>query len=108
MKNANKLVPAALASVILAGSIVVAHAGDRHGRDGKNINMSDVNVTMEQAISTALQAVPGTVVEGELEAKRRNRGKKVWEIEVRDGNGKFHEIEVDAATGELISQELDD
>ena len=45
----------------------------------------DANVTIEQAIKTAVEKVPGTVVEAELEKKH---GKTVWEVEVFGADGR--------------------
>ena len=62
----------------------------------------DATVTIEQAIKTAVEKVPGTVVEAELEKKH---GKTVWEVEVLDANGKVTEVHIDAATGLVIDTE---
>jgi len=62
----------------------------------------DATVTIEQAIKTATEKVPGTVVEAELEKKH---GKTVWEVEVLGANGKVTEVHIDAATGLVIDTE---
>jgi uncharacterized membrane protein YkoI len=62
----------------------------------------DATVTIEQAIKTAVEKVPGTVVEAELEKKH---GKTVWEVEVLGADGKVTEVHIDAATGTVIDTE---
>jgi len=62
----------------------------------------EAKVTIEQAIKTAVEKVPGTVVEAELEKKH---DKTVWEVEVRGADGKVTEVHIDAATGTVIDTE---
>ena len=62
----------------------------------------EAKVTIDQAIKTALDKTPGTVVEAELE---RKRNKTVWEVEVLGADGKVTEIHIDAATGTIVTTE---
>jgi hypothetical protein len=63
-------------------------------------------VTLEQAQAAALAAVPGTVVEFELE---RERGRTVYEFEIqRVSDNRVVEVTVDASTGAVLGNELDD
>jgi uncharacterized membrane protein YkoI len=62
----------------------------------------DAKVTIDQAIKTASEKVPGTVVEAELEKKH---GKTVWEVEVLGADGNVTEVHIDAATGSVIDTE---
>jgi uncharacterized membrane protein YkoI len=62
----------------------------------------DATVTIEQAIKTAVEQVPGTVVEAELEKKH---GKTIWEVEVLGADGKVTEVHIDAAAGTVIDTE---
>ncbi len=62
----------------------------------------DSKVSIDQAIKTASQKVPGTVVEAELEKKH---GKTIWEVEVLGADGKVTEVHIDAATGTVIDTE---
>ena len=64
--------------------------------------VKDATVTIEQAIKTASEKVPGTVVEAELEKKH---GKTVWEVEVLGADGNVTEVHIDAATGTVIDTE---
>lgn len=62
----------------------------------------DAKVTIDQAIKTAAEKVPGTVVEAELEKKH---DKTIWEVEVLGADGKVTEVHIDAATGAVIDTE---
>jgi uncharacterized membrane protein YkoI len=62
----------------------------------------DAKVTAEQAIKTAMDKVPGTVVEAELETKH---GKTVWEVEILGADGNVTEVHIDAADGTVIDTE---
>ena len=65
--------------------------------------VKDAKVTVDQAIKTASEKVPGTVVEAELEKKH---GKTVWEVEVFGADGSVTEVHIDAATGTVIDTEV--
>lgn len=62
----------------------------------------DAKMTIDQAIKTAVEKVPGTVVEAELEKKH---DKTVWEVEVLGADGAVTEVHIDAATGAVIDTE---
>ena len=64
--------------------------------------VKDAKVTIDQAIKTASENAPGTVVEAELEKKH---GKTVWEVEVLGADGNVTEVHIDAATGAVIDKE---
>jgi uncharacterized membrane protein YkoI len=59
-------------------------------------------VTIDQAIKTASEKVPGKVVEAELEKKH---DKLVWEIEIVTGENKLMEVHIDAESGDVIDVE---
>jgi uncharacterized iron-regulated membrane protein len=61
---------------------------------------SEAKVSADQAIQTALQKVPGTVVEAELEEEKDHKVK--WEVEIVTADGKLMEVEIDANTGEVL------
>ena len=89
-----------LAGSLLLGFWTTAWSDDKEG----NITdlVKDAKVTAEQAIKTAMEKVPGTVVEAELEKKH---GKTVWEVEILGADGKVTEVHIDAATGTVIDTE---
>ncbi|QPN60207.1 PepSY domain-containing protein [Synechococcus sp. CBW1002] len=62
-------------------------------------------ITMQQAINTATEAVPGgRVIEIDLD---REKGRVIWEALVESSTGRF-EIYVDATTGQIVKKERDD
>ena len=77
-----------------------AWADDKEGKVTDLVK--EAKVTIDQAIKTASEAVPGTVVEVELEKKH---GKTVWEVEVLGTDGNVTEVHIDAATGAVIDKE---
>lgn len=65
----------------------------------------DAKVTIDQAVKTATEKVPGTVVEAELEKKH---DKTIWEVEILGADGKVTEVHIDAANGTVIDTEAKD
>ena len=59
-------------------------------------------VTIDQAIKTASEKVPGKVVEAELEKKHDT---VVWEVEVVTAENKVMEVHIDAESGAVIDVE---
>ncbi len=62
----------------------------------------EAKISIDQAIKTASDKVPGKVIEAELEKKH---DKTVWEVEVVTGDNKVMEVHVDAASGSVIDVE---
>jgi uncharacterized membrane protein YkoI len=65
--------------------------------------VKDAKVTIDQALKTASEKAPGTIVEAELEKKH---GKTVWEVEVLGADGHVTEVHIDAASGDVIDTEM--
>ena len=59
-------------------------------------------VTIDQAIKTASEKVPGKVVEAELEKKHDTL---VWEVEVVTAENKVMKVHIDAESGAVIDVE---
>ena len=59
-------------------------------------------VTIDEAIKTASEKVPGKVVEAELEKKHNTL---VWEVEVVTAENKVMEVHIDAESGAVIDVE---
>lgn len=76
--------------------------GDHHKKPKAAELVKDAKVSIEQAIKTALEKVPGTVVEAELE---KEHGKTVWEVEIIGSDGSETEVHIDAADGSVIDTE---
>lgn len=78
-----------------------AWADDKEGKITDLVK--DATVTIDQAIKTASEKVPGTVVEAELEKKH---GKTVWEVEILGADGNVTEVHIDASTGTVVDTEM--
>ena len=92
-----------LTGVLAISLLVVSTSAWGDDKEGKVADLvKDAKVTAEQAIKTAAENVPGTVVEAELEKKH---GKTVWEVEVFGADGSVTEVHIDAATGTVIDTE---
>jgi len=59
-------------------------------------------VTIEQAIKTATEKVPGRVIEADL---GRKHGKAVWEVEIAAAENTIMEVHVDSTAGTVIDVE---
>ena len=81
---------------------------DQKGKEKKDESKETVEmaakakVTIDQAIKTASEKVPGKVVEAELEKKHNAL---VWEVEVVTAENKVMEIHIDAESGVVIDVE---
>ena len=95
-----QVVTGLLAIGLVVSSSTVALSDDKEGNVADLVK--DAKVTIEQAIKTATEKVPGTVVEAELEKKH---GKTVWEVEVLGADGKVTEVHINAADGTVIDTE---
>lgn len=90
---------------VCALAIVLTAAGTAYGDDnGKNgkAEMAAAKITIDQALKTASEKVPGKIIEAELEKKHN---KLVWEVEVVTADKKVMEIHIDADTGAVIDVE---
>ena len=85
---------------LVVGFAAPAWSDDKEGNVADLVK--DSKITIDQAIKTAQEKVPGPVVEAELEKKH---GKTVWEVEVVGADGKVTEVHIDAASGTVIDTE---
>ena len=93
----------ALAILSAAGILATSAAyGDDNGKNGKAEMAAAAKVTIDQAVKTASENVPGKIIEAELETKHN---KLVWEIEVVTAEKKVMEVHIDADTGAVIDVE---
>ncbi|MFG2920222.1 PepSY domain-containing protein [Streptomyces sp. NPDC048305] len=61
---------------------------------------------VDEAVSAASKAVPGTVTEAELDDDDDSR--TVWELDVYGSDKVWHDVTVDASTGKVLSHRADD
>ncbi len=64
----------------------------------------DAAITLDQAAAAALEVIPGTVAKIEFSD---DDDIAVWEIEVVDNQSITHDIEIDANSGTIIKNEID-
>jgi len=92
-----------IAAGIIGSFVVLGFTAWADEKEGKVADLAkESKTTIDQAIKTASEKVPGTVVEAELEKKH---GKTVWEVEVLGADGNVTEVHIDAATGAVIDTE---
>jgi uncharacterized membrane protein YkoI len=97
--------------VLALGTVLVLNGpawSDQKGKGKKDESKETVEmaaaakVTIDQAIKTATEKIPGKVVEAELEKKH---GTLVWEVEVVTAENKVMEVHIDAESGAVIDVE---
>ena len=99
MKNCTKtLANVALVASLGALPMMVTASDNEHA-------LPEGALDLNAAVELALAAVPGHVIEAELE---HEDNKTLWEIEVAGADKKVWEIEIDAVSGEILEQEIDD
>jgi hypothetical protein len=120
--NAKKALIAVAATMGLLFGASVAYANSSFGEDEQeggsykgSIAAPDqsgaslqelANIDQAAAEKAALEVVPGTVLETELEADNGNRY-AVYDVEVAGDDGKTHDLKVDARNGEILDQGLE-
>ena len=97
--------------VLALGTMLVLNGpawSDQKGKGKKNESKETVEmaavakVTIDQAIKTTTEKIPGKVVEAELEKKHDTL---VWEVEVVTAENKVMEVHIDADSGAVIDVE---
>ena len=97
--------------VLALGAMLVLNGpawSDQKGKGKKNESKETVEmaagakVTIDQAMKTTTEKIPGKVVEAELEKKH---GMLVWEVEVVTAENKVMEVHIDAESGAVIDVE---
>ncbi|WP_393060520.1 PepSY domain-containing protein [Streptomyces sp. LN549] len=99
-----KIVIAAVTAAVLVGgtaATAVAFADD----DGRAAGGGAARVTVGDAASSAVRAVPGTVTEAELDDED---GGLVWELDVYGSDRVWHDVTVDAGNGKVLGKHTSD
>ena len=102
-----KHIIALIACATLAAAAGLAYAGNDIGPD-KAVELLQAGVIkpFEQLNAAALAAHPdATIGDTELE---NEYGKHVYKVELRDADGQRWDVDVDAATGAVLSDKKDD
>ncbi len=110
------LFPGLLLGIGLFGSIQAVSA---QGTDDKKVEKDDdddkhespeaqkklakqAKISKKDARKIALKRIPGKVIESEID---KEKGKIVWEFEIKTKEGKVFEVLVDAMTGKIVEVE---
>jgi uncharacterized membrane protein YkoI len=106
---------AAMALLVVGGAAYATEGGDEEDTYRGSISAPGQDKSSLQELAktdqaaaeqAALEAVPGTVHETELETS--DNGYVVYDIEIAGKDGKNHEVKVDAGNGEILHQDLED
>jgi uncharacterized membrane protein YkoI len=98
----NRYIAALLIPASIAGSAYAIQAKAAETNDA--IGATKATVTMNYAVDLALQKVPGTAVSAKYEDEG---GRAVWEVEVLATNSEVHDLKVDAASGDVLKDRID-
>lgn len=98
-------IAAVTAAVLVAGgtATAVAFADDDDRAAGSGA--ATARVSVGDAASSAVRAVPGTVTEAELDDED---GGPVWELDVYGADKAWHDVTVDAGDGEVTGKHASD
>ena len=90
-------------AMLVLGAGIMTVAASAFGEEHNKLEMAAAaQVTIDEAIKTALEKVPGKVIEAELEDKHHTL---VWEVEIVTPENKVMEVHIDAKTGTVIDIE---
>ncbi|MFG3547296.1 PepSY domain-containing protein [Streptomyces sp. NPDC047725] len=100
------------------------HADDARAADGRDdaddrddgaddrdddVRVAVAKVTAADAVASALRERPGTAVSAELDGDDDgDRERAVWEVDVLAGDGAWHTVRVDPATGAVLGSRAED
>ncbi|WP_406392103.1 PepSY domain-containing protein [Streptomyces sp. NBC_00887] len=108
----NIAVIAVAAAVLIGGGAAAAAAftddgssGDSSRQDSAPVAVRGDSVTVDDAVAAALKAVPGRVIEAELEDDDGNG--QVWELDVYGSDKVWHDVKVDADNAKVLSDRGD-
>ncbi|MFI8002542.1 PepSY domain-containing protein [Streptomyces sp. NPDC086010] len=110
---------AALTAAVLVGGGLVTTAAFADSDDGTKDERTagstgpgaaSRTVTLDDAVATALKAVPGTVTEAGLDDDddADDGARTVWELDVYGSDRTWHDVTVDARSGKVLSEREDD
>jgi uncharacterized membrane protein YkoI len=88
---------------LLLATLAAAALGDHE--EARRLLSGGAILPLEDILESARRHQPGDILDVELE---QEHGRHVYEILLLDGQGRVWELELDAATGELIDREAED
>ncbi len=90
--------------MILLGQIFVAQAGGDHDEAKRLLESGDI-LSLEVILEKLRPLYPGKILEVELE---KESNLIVYEVEIVGDDGVVHEIYIDAKTGDILRDKVDD
>ena len=102
--KANTLIVTTLVAALLGGGAALAGDRMRHN-EVLQLRESGRIMAMEEIMARAREDQPGHLIEAELEQEDR---RYVYELKILDAEGRVHELEMDAASGEVLKRKVKD
>ena len=102
MKSNYKTMKTFVFSIFMMTGIFLLTSASVSAQKKENAKLAkDAKITMQQARTTALKRVSGTIEEGELE---KEKGKLIWSFDITTpGSKEITEVAVDAITGDVVA-----
>ncbi|MGH8472867.1 MAG: PepSY domain-containing protein [Gammaproteobacteria bacterium] len=94
-----------LSGAVLLATVAGPSFADISFAKAEKMRASGEAISTEKVVEVATKARPGTVTDLELD---RDFGRLVYEVEVRDEQFREWDLEIDAKSGEILTQEMDD
>lgn len=101
----NLMIATTVAVALAGGTIAYAQTSSEPTTETAVEQTMEAKISLEQAVEIARAEVPGTVVEVELED---HDGDAIYNVYIAAEDGTLTEIEVDAASGEVLVVEVED
>jgi uncharacterized membrane protein YkoI len=95
----------ALAALVISASLI-GGVGAVSAYTGEKQFAKEAKITLDQARAIALKAFPGAITDQELEKEKGGSGLR-YSFAIKSGVV-THEVGVDAATGELLENSVED
>jgi len=102
MKPTKKHLATVLITAGLAGAAFASQAKDAQLNDA--VAASGANLTLNGALTLALQEVPGTAVSAKFEDRN---GHAVWAVEILASNQEVRNLLIDSTTGNVLQNSTD-
>jgi len=89
----------------LGATSASAQTGADEAEKARSLTDTGALLPLEQILEKAQAELPGRVIEIELD---QENGRYTYELEIVDAEGRVWELEMDAATGEVLETERED
>lgn len=102
--QAKTLIVTTLVAALLGSGMAFASERMRHNEVLQLRETGEI-MAMEQIMTRAREEQPGHLIEAELD---REDSRYVYELKILDADGRVHELEMDAASGQVLKREIKD